>query len=945
MKKVFVFIFVFVGLLLMSNFTPIGNTSKVTVSNKISSAGIMASDPIFPTNATFETKAEVIGNASVASIGGTGSDYYAQSFRALSDYIINGGLWIEHYSGVTPSFRLMLCDTTETGWPNVANPMALTTEISNETIYARPGRFYLNLTKPVRVLQNKTYWLVIDGYYDHTTVGSGRSRRRGDNPYPDGNFAYSNNNGTNWTPWSDSDLDFVVNFSNRPNKTEVFGMDSVYDVGGQYGSDYYAQSFKALDSYIIDAGIWIEEGSGATPDFRVQIWGNNASDYPDKNNVIASSRVIKGNEINSTQGQRWFVHPNVSIPVTVGETYWVVIDGYIDQNSTGYAGSRGDEVDIFKDGEFLYSNNVGSTWSTWSTKDLNFVVTFSAQRSTIKVDGDKIWQSIGGTGTVNYAGQSFKALNKYILDAGVWLENYTNNCPDIRLLLCAQTPGGDPNVTSPIVTSIPITGEQIMGSPGWHYLRPTKPVEVVAGQTYYLIIDGWYDNTTAASVKTYDRYDNPYKDGRECGSFNAGSSWTYYSSYDLSMDIRFSDVPYQAQCGENRDVHAVGGAYGSDYYAQSFVALNDYIADAGVWIENYSTPTPNFRILLCSNDVDHPNVTDVIAMSMVIRNTTIDANPGLYYIKPATPIPMEVGETYWVVIDGNYDNVTAGEARSRGVDFDAYPDGEFKYSNDDGETWYTFAARDLKFEVVFTHVNQPPTQPTVTISPSKPFDSDDLTALWPIPSTDLEEEPLSYSIEWYKDGVPQPAWANNIVVPNSATMPTEDWMVKVTPWDGHINGTAGFYIVHVQADIVTIDHPVTADSQPFHVFTKSNTTITDFDFSYTTQGAPAFIAFTTTGPAGAKGFCNVTIPKNLMYGSWVFIINGTLTPPTPPQVIITENDTHAFIFLSYSTSSVPIIIQATYIVPEFTATTLILTIAIITLALAIVKKKITKRKH
>jgi hypothetical protein len=656
--------------------------------------------------------------------------------------------------------------------------------------------------------------------------------------------------------------------------------------------------------------------------------------------------VIKGNEINSTLGQRWFVHPNVSIPVTVGETYWLVIDGYYDQTTAGRARSRRDPNNPYPDGNFAYSNNVGSTWTNWSGSDLDFIVTFSAQKTAIMVDGPNSLGGIGGTGSTNYYGESFKALNKYILDASVWLENYTTSCPDIRILLCEPLPSNDPDVVS-FMWARNLTGADIMSQSGRFYLQPTKPIEVIPGQTYFLIIDGWNDNTTAASVMTRYNSGNTYTEGQRCYSYDGGATWYYSNTYDMDVDIRFSDVPYKAQCDETTTISSVGGQ-GSYYYAQSFVALNDYIADAGVWIEQNVLPTPNMRVFLCRDSGGNPNVTDVIAMSMVIGGSTIDTNPGLFYITPTTPIAVEIGQTYWIVIDGAYDRVTVGRARSRGVlNMDTYLDGVFKYSNSPtGASWSTHSLKDLKFDVVFTHVNQPPTQPDVTISPLKPFDSDDLTALWPIPSTDFEMEPLAYYIEWYKDGVPQPAWANNIAVLDSATLPTENWMVKVTPYDGHINGTANTYTVHVQADINTIIHDVFSHSQTFHVFTKSNTTITDFGFHETVQSAPANITFTVIGPNGAKGFCNITIPRTLMDGTvdnpWAIIINGILVTLDPSD--ISSNGTHTTIHLSFSTSSVPIIIQGELIVPEFTPTMLILTMATITIAIAVIKKRNTTKK-
>jgi len=965
LRKPSIILLVFISVLLMSNFASAGNiSSQATIANKgfvanSSPINIMAPSSLFPTNATFETKVEVIGNTSLVNVGGSGADYYAQSFKALADYITDAALTLHSYIAPTPNFRFFLCNSTLTGKPNVNKPMVITRVISNTSISSTAKRFYFNLTAPVRVQQNKTYWLVVDGYYDQTSTGAGGCSAQSTNPYPDGSMVYSYNNGTSWTTLATYDLDFVVNFSNRPNKAEVVGTEIILPVGGFGGSDYYAQSFKALDNYIVDAGVWIEADSGITPNMRVQIWGNNATggSHPNKNNVIASSRVISGSEINKTAG-RYFVHPNISIPVIVGEIYWLIIDGYYDHTTNGTARSRYIfNSNPYPGGNFVHSNDAGSHWLPWSTSDLDFIVTFSASQSAIKLmKGGSTWLNIGGNGVNNYVGQSFKALNKYILDVGVWLENTSLNVPIVRLLVCPPTPGNasKPDLANFLARSIPITGQQISNNPGMHYLKPTKPIEVVPGQTYFFIIDGYsLGNATAGSLMTRDYSANnyapshdPYTDGVEVYSQNAGATWSFWTGWDLGLDMSFSDVPYKAQCGSTNYIARVGGSAITPYYAQSFIAQNDYIADAGVWLNPEVSPTPDFQLLLVGNNAttyNHPDLSNVLAKSLKIRGTEIDANPNLYYIKPPTPIPVERLQRYWIVIDGLTYNASSGYAQSRAVNYDFYPDGEFLYAFENLHLgWFPgvpYDAYDLHFDVIFTHVNQPPIQPDVSIFPLKPFDSDDLTAWWPIPSEDFEEEPVTYYIEWYKNSVLQPAWSNNIVLPNSATSPTENWMVKVTPYDGHINGTAGTYTVHILADILTIDHPVTADSQTFHIITESNTTITDFTFNHTTLGAPAFITFTSTGPNGAKGFFNVTIPKNLMYGSWAVIVNGMLTIPT-----ITENSTHAFVYYSYSTSTVPVIIQATYTAPEFTPTILILTTAIMTLAIAFIKKKTTPKK-
>jgi hypothetical protein len=199
----------------------------------------------------------------------------------------------------------------------------------------------------------------------------------------------------------------------------------------------------------------------------------------------------------------------------VGETYWLVIDGYYDNTTSGSAKAKGAYEDVYPYGVYKYSNNAGDSWTTMGVApDLDFIVTFSASQSAIKLmKGRSTWSLIGGNGINNYAGQSFKALNKYILDVGVWLENTSLNAPTVRLLICPPSPenASKPDLTNFLARSLPITGEQISNNPRMHYLKPTKPIEVVPGQTYFFIIDGYsLGNATAGSLMTRDHYQLDY---------------------------------------------------------------------------------------------------------------------------------------------------------------------------------------------------------------------------------------------------------------------------------------------------------------------------------------------------------------------------------------------------------------------------------------------------
>lgn len=92
------------------------------------------------------------------------------------------------------------------------------------------------------------------------------------------------------------------------------------------------------------------------------------------------------------------------------------------------------------------------------------------------------------------------------------------------------------------------------------------------------------------------------------------------------------------------------------------------------------------------------------------------------------------------------------------------------------------------------------------------------------------------------------------------------------------------------------------EEEKYHVTTFSNSTIASFNFNSSLKQ----ISFNVTGPSGAVGFCNVTIPKSLLRDSWLILVDeANVTVGT----VIVETGTHTFFYLSYgfSTHTVKII--------------------------------------
>jgi len=116
-----------------------------------------------------------------------------------------------------------------------------------------------------------------------------------------------------------------------------FGV-NIGSVGGAGGSDIYAQSFIApADNVLILAGMYLQGGGSDPPEVRLDIWANDAQGWPDENNIVVAGTVYQQDFPDLT-----LVTTATNAPLVAGDTYWVVINGMIDQTSSGsYMGEPG----------------------------------------------------------------------------------------------------------------------------------------------------------------------------------------------------------------------------------------------------------------------------------------------------------------------------------------------------------------------------------------------------------------------------------------------------------------------------------------------------------------------------------------------------------------------------------------------------------------------------
>jgi outer membrane protein assembly factor BamB len=103
---------------------------------------------------------------------------------------------------------------------------------------------------------------------------------------------------------------------------------------------------------------------------------------------------------------------------------------------------------------------------------------------------------------------------------------------------------------------------------------------------------------------------------------------------------------------------------------------------------------------------------------------------------------------------------------------------------------------------------------------------------------------------------------------------------------------------------------------------------------------PHAINYTVTGIDGTVGMCNITIPNEMLDGTYDVRINGAL-PLDPPGLVVTHiNDTHTSLYFTYYQSINAIEITGTTAIPEFPSTIMLpmlMTLSLIAVALA--KKK------
>jgi hypothetical protein len=128
------------------------------------------------------------------------------------------------------------------------------------------------------------------------------------------------------------------------------------------------------------------------------------------------------------------------------------------------------------------------------------------------------------------------------------------------------------------------------------------------------------------------------------------------------------------------------------------------------------------------------------------------------------------------------------------------------------------------------------------------------------------------------------------------------------------------------------------DEQIYEVGIFSNSTVTDFNFSQLAKS----ISFNVNGTTGTSGFCNITVPAELMSGDFSLYMDDVLLVE---DVDYTEvyNGTHYAFSISYVHSSHIVEIISTNVVPDFAGWLFMPFVMLATLLALLIRKRFRKQ--
>jgi hypothetical protein len=412
---------------------------------------------------------------------------------------------------------------------------------------------------------------------------------------------------------------------------------------GQTGSNFYAQSFYAHVNTITRFGVVIQEIESEGQ----LILSIAADDGTGKPNVAAP--LYQGTLQNPTTSGAWFYETGISVNVTVGQKYWILIDGYNNAGATGKSGvGRSDSYTGTGEG-VLYSNTAGSSWSSIPTMALAIYVEGIKPATIDENNGwnNNVVSSIGATGSDFYA-QSFYAGVDIITRFGAVLREID---PEGQLVLSivADNGSGAPDVGAPLYQG-PLRNPTTTGA--WFY-ETGLSIPVTMGQKYWVLIDGYNNQgATGRSAVGLSGTSTDTGEGMLYSNSAGVGYWSSISSMTIAIYVEgINAAIIDENNGANLNYVSSLGASGSDFYAQSFYADVDVLKNFGVVLQEIDAGGEVLLAIAGDNGSGYPNVSAPLYQGSLLNPSTT----GAWFYETGLNIPLTIGAKYWVVVDG-YNN-------------------------------------------------------------------------------------------------------------------------------------------------------------------------------------------------------------------------------------------------------------------------------------------------
>jgi len=120
----------------------------------------------------------------------------------------------------------------------------------------------------------------------------------------------------------------------------------------------------------------------------------------------------------------------------------------------------------------------------------------------------------------------------------------------------------------------------------------------------------------------------------------------------------------------------------------------------------------------------------------------------------------------------------------------------------------------------------------------------------------------------------------------------------------------------------------------YNVDVISNSTVSDFHFN---PDKGTFLRFNVTGDEGTAGFCRVTIPKSLLRADDRWTI--TVGDQTIQNYTELEDENFTYLYFTYNHSTQTVLIQGTWVIPEFSTSMILPLLMVFTLIAVIAVRK------